>query len=90
MEFVFEFLFEIYAELMMLVVPEKKTTTKAYRLLVTLIAFLVLIGVLALAIWGLVLIVDKDNWWGIVPLVIAVLLSLAQIIAGFVLHSRKG
>ena len=31
MEFVYEFLFEIYLELMMLIVPEEKVTSKKYK-----------------------------------------------------------
>ena len=46
-------------------------------------------GVLALFIWGSVLIFDRDNKLGIIPIVIAAVISIAQIIAGFILHDEK-
>ena len=89
MEFLLELVFEIYLELMMLVVPEKRTTSKGFRALVTVIAILCLLGILALFVWGGVLVFERKNAWGWIPLVFATLLSLAQIIAGFVLSERK-
>lgn len=88
MEFVFELLFEVYLELMMYIVPEEKATSKKYRFFILIIAFIILIGVLALFIWGIVLLEDK-NLKGLIPLGLAIALSIAQIVLGFVFHNRK-
>lgn len=89
MELVFEIIFELYVELMMYIVPEEKATSKKYRAIITLIATVVLLGVIALLIWGCVLISDYNNKLGIIPIVVAIMISIAQIIAGFVLHNKK-
>ena len=75
---------------MMLAVPEKKATSKKYRIITIIIASVSLFGILALAIWGIILITDKNNRLGWVPLSFAILLSLIQIIAGIILHNKKG
>lgn len=49
MEFFAEFLLEIYMQLMFLVVPKKKRGNKKYRVIATLIAIAVSLGVMALA-----------------------------------------
>ena len=82
-------MFEVYLELMMLIVPEKKATSKKYRIIAVTIAIIALLGNLALLVWGGVLVFEKQNLLGIIPLVIAIVWSLAQIILGFVLQSRK-
>ena len=89
MEFLLEIVFEIYLELMMFIVPEKKATTKKYRIITAFIAIVVLVGVLALFIWGCVLICDYNNKLGIIPIVVAIVLSIFQIVSGFVLHIEK-
>ena len=89
MELLFEFLFEVYIELMMFVVPEEKATSKKYRVIAVLIALAILFGVLALFIWGFVLLIDYRNKLGIVPIAIAIVISIIQIIAGFILHDKK-
>ena len=88
MDLLFEMLFDIYGELMLLIVPEKGRSSR-YRLLAKLVAVLMLLGVLALAFWGIVLIVDRQNLAGIAPLTVAVLISLAQIVAGILLFKRN-
>ena len=88
MDIIFEIFFEIYGELMFLIVPEKNRSKKTV-FLSKLIATLVLLGVLALAIWGLVLVFEYENMWGTVPVAVAVIVSLAQIIAGIVLYKRN-
>ena len=89
MELLFEFLFEVYIELMMFVVPEEKATSKKYRVIAILIALVILFGVLALFIWGFVLLIDYRNKLGIVPIAIAIVISIIQIVAGFILHDKK-
>ena len=87
MEIVVEILLEIYMELMLLVIPEKNVSKK-HIWITKIVAILVLASIFALVIWGSVLIVDYNNLWGIVPIAIAVILSLAQIIAGIILYKK--
>lgn len=87
MELLTEILFEVYGELMFLIVPEKKMSKK-YVMISKIIAILVFIGVLALALWGIVLISEYGKRIGILPLSLAVLISIAQIAAGIVLFKK--
>ena len=87
MDIVIEILLEIYMELMLLVIPEKNATKK-HIWIAKIMAILVVFGIFALVIWGGVLIVDHNNLWGILPIAIAIVISLAQIIAGIVLYKK--
>ena len=78
---------EIYMELMFLIVPEKNASKK-HIWIAKITAVLVVLGIFALVIWGGVLIADYNNLWGIVPIVIAIVLSLLQIIAGIILFKK--
>lgn len=89
MELVFEILFEVYLEFMMLIVPEEKAASKKYRYLAMAIAGAVLVGVLALFIWGYILITDHDNMLGAIPIVIASVISIIQITAGIILYTKN-
>ncbi len=89
MEFLMEILFEVYLELMMLVVPEKEVSSKKYRFFAAAVAIVVLCIVLALAVWGLVLIIDYDDMKGLIPLVFAVLISFFQIGFGIYFFFKK-
>ena len=66
MEFVIESFFEIYVELMFLIVPEKNASKK-HIFIAKIMAVCVLIALIALTIWGMVLLVDYKNMWGIAP-----------------------
>lgn len=88
MDILIEILLEIYMELMMLVVPEKRIT-KAQRRIAVVIAVCVIVGVFALFIWGMALILDHGNMWGILPVAAAVLISLVQIVAGILLYRKN-
>ncbi len=88
MELLAEILFEVYGELMFLIVPEKNRSHR-YIWIARAIAILVFVGVAALVLWGAVLITDHNNPWGIVPITVAILISLAQIVAGIVLYKRN-
>ena len=72
---------------MFLIIPEKRMSKK-YIIISKAIAILVFIGAIALVSWGLILIADYNNLIGIVPISIAVVISLAQIIAGIVLFKK--
>jgi len=89
MEILFEILFEVYVELMMHIVPEKKASSKKYRTIAILVAAVILLSVLVLFIWGCSLISDYNNKLGIIPIIIAIVISIVQIIAGFILHDKK-
>ena len=88
MELLVEILFEIYGELMFLIIPEKNRS-KRYIWISKIIAVVVLLAVISLAIWGSVLISDYNNMWGIVLVAIAIIISLAQIIAGIILFKKN-
>ena len=91
MDIIFEILIEIYMELMMLVVPEEKTTKKRYRVLAAIIALIGIAATIASLVYGLYLIIDNDNLLGIIPIAVAVILSISQITAGIVIRlSKKG
>ena len=87
MDIVVEILLEIYMELMLLVIPEKNVSKK-HIWITKIVAILVIGGIFALVIWGGVLIADYNNLWGIAPISVAVILSLAQIIAGIILYKK--
>lgn len=88
MEIIVEIFLEIYMEMMFLIVPEKNISKRQQKI-AKILAVLVILALIALAIWGIILIFDYNNLWGIVPIVIAGLLSLAQIIAGCVLYKKN-
>ena len=91
MDIIFEILIEIYMELMMLVVPEEKATKKRYRVLAVIIALIGVAATIASLVYGLYLIIDNDNLLGIIPIAVAVILSISQITAGIVIRlSKKG
>ena len=87
MEIVIEILIEIYMELMLLIVPEKNLSQNRIRI-AKILAILVTLGVVFLFLWGLSLILEGENPWGILPFSVAILLSLAQIIAGILLYRK--
>ena len=89
MEFLFELFFEVYIELMMYIIPEEKATLKRYRVLAIIIATIVLLGNLALFIWGGILLFERHSFLGLVPIAVAILFSLAQIFLGFILDQKK-
>lgn len=88
MDILIEILIEVYMELMFLIVPEEKRGRK-HRIIVGLIALAVMIGLIALAIWGCYLIEERKNSWGYLPLIGAIVLSAAQIIAGIILFFKR-
>ena len=87
MDLVIEILLEIYMELMFLVIPEKNASKK-HIWIAKITAVSVVLGIFALVIWGGVLIVDHNNLWGVFPIAVAVVTSLAQIIAGIILYKK--
>ncbi len=88
MEFVIEILLEIYMEFMTLIIPEKNISKK-HKVIAAILAIAVLAGVFALVIWGVTLIVDHGNLLGIMPITVAVLISVFQIVAGIILFKKN-
>lgn len=88
MELLAEILFEVYGELMFLIIDEKNRSKK-YIWISRIIAVVVFLTVITLSIWGIVLISDYNNIWGIAPIAVAIVISLAQIIAGIVLFKKN-
>ena len=88
MDIVVEILLEVYMELMLLIVPEKRLSKK-HIVIAKIIAALVVLGVFALVLWGVWLIADLGRLIGILPIVLAVLISLAQIVGGIILYKKN-
>ena len=65
MDILVEILLEVHMELMFLISPEKNAS-KGWRIASKIFAILVIFGVFALVIWGVALIVNYGNLWGIV------------------------
>ena len=89
MDILVEMLLEVYMELMLLIVPEK-ATSRRFVIFAKLFAVLMLVGIFALVIWGCVLIFDYGNMLGVLPISIAALISVFQIVAGIIFHVRQG
>ena len=88
MDLLIEIFLEVYMELMLLIIPEDKWGRK-HRSVATVLAILALLGIMALAVWGIVWIVERKNPWGWLPLGISIALSIAQITLGIRLYVRK-
>ena len=87
MDFLIEILFEVFVEAMFAIVPENHQS-KAVRVIAVTIALAVLIGVIALFIWGIVLLEDGNKWGGL-PITASVLLSLAWFAAGIIIRKDE-
>lgn len=87
MDILVEILLEIYMELMMLIVPEKNAA-KWMKTVATILAVVMLLVVFGLVVWGAIWYFDCGNAWGLVPLILAAVISLAQIVAGIILYKR--
>lgn len=88
MDIVIEILIEIYMELMFLIIPEEKRNKKT-MLVTKLIAIFCTFGIIALGVWGVVLLADSHNLWGLAPLTVSIVLSLVQITLGIILFVRR-
>ena len=88
MDFLIEIILEVYLELMLCIVPEK-AESRRFVIMMKLFAVLVLLAVLALFIWGIALVVDNRNMLGVIPIVIASVISLFQIVAGIILVIKR-
>ena len=87
MDFIIEFILELYGELMMIFVPEKNLSKK-HIIIAKVIALCVVFASFALIIWGIYLISEKNSMLGILPLAAAVIISLVQIILGIIIYKK--
>ena len=81
-----DIIFEFYLELMMQVVPEEKSVKRHQVLIVAILSLGI---ILALAMFGLHLLLDKSNAFGWIPIGAAIALSVAQIVFGIIACSRR-
>ncbi len=88
MEILFEILIEIYMECMFLIVPEERRGRRHY-VWTKVLAIVLTLGIMALGVWGGVMIFEEKNGLGWIPFSIAALLSILQITLGIVLHIRR-
>lgn len=88
MDLLIEILLDVYMELMLLVIPEEKVSRR-HKIIAKVIAISILCGVLALIVWGVVLIVDHGNLLGVVPITVAAVISVVQIALGIVFFTRN-
>ncbi|MBQ8140934.1 MAG: hypothetical protein IJ038_04475 [Clostridia bacterium] len=88
MEIIAEIFFEVYLELLFLIVPDKNFSKRQITA-IKIFAVCAMLIFIALAFLGIVLIVDYGNMLGVIPISVAVFLSLAQIILGIVFYKRN-
>ena len=88
MDILIEILLEVYMELMFLIVPEDKRRKK-HRIIAMVVAIVMTFGLMALAFWGVCLIAEQKKKLGLIPLIIAIVLSLAQIVSGILLYNYR-
>ena len=88
MDILVEIFLEIYMDLMLLIVPERKRQKRHY-ILATVVAIFVTFGLLSLGVWGVYLLWEKQELLGILPLAVAIVLSVLQIATGIVLYNKK-
>ncbi len=87
-EFLGEFILEVYLELMMLIVPEKNLT-KRQVFIAKLLAVFVILLVIFLLIFGCVLIFENNNLLGIIPFSLSIIISIVQIVFGIILYKKN-
>ena len=87
MELLGEILLEVYFELLVFFIPEDRLS-RGHRILAKVIAALVYIGALVLVFWGADLVFGQGDTIGIIPILVAVAISLLQIIGGILLYRK--
>ena len=88
MEIVMEIIFEIYLELVMLAVPEK-TKSKTVKILAACLVALVLFGIIFLFGFGVDRVNAGHTSTGVLCIAGAVVIALAQLIAGLCLSGKS-
>lgn len=85
MDFLIELVLEFYLELMFMVVPTENVTKKR-KILASVIAIVMAVGLPTLFFLGFKLSLDQDKPWGTMLMIFSGVLIVSQIIAGVVLH----
>ena len=88
MDLFVEILLDVYMELMLLVIPEERVSRR-HRIIAKVLAVLAICVVVTLVILGAVLIVDHGKMIGILPIAVAAVISVAQIVLGIVFYKRN-
>ena len=88
MEIVLDFLFELYLELVMLAVPEK-TKSKTVKILAVCLVIFVLVGIVFLFGFGVERVNAGHTATGVLCIAGAVVIALAQLIAGLCLSGKS-
>ena len=92
MDFIIELLGEIfiefYFELMILIVPDKKIS-KGWHIAAKVFALLMILGIVAAIVWGIVLIENGNLPLGIGIISAAAVVSLIQITLGIVFYNKN-
>ncbi len=89
MDILIEFIMDMYAELMLYVIPDRPGTTARRRTIAAILAITMFVVDMALFLWGGTLLFDRKSAGGWVPILAAVVLSLAQIVLGFIVNHKK-
>ena len=88
-ELFFTIIVEGYVELMGMIIPEKKRTSKTVRTLVAIFAVIMILGLIAMALFGMYFAAKERPVLGWCLIIGSVVLSIAQITLGLIMKSRK-
>ncbi len=88
MDIVVEILIDIFMELMTLIVP-KENISRRHKVIAAVLSAVFAILVLGLFVFGAYLVFESKNMLGIIPMVLAVLVSAVQIGFGIALYVKK-
>ncbi len=88
-EFLLEFIVTLYAELMVLIVPEEKRSGKAFRTAVAIFAGVMILGLMVMALFGMYFAANGRSLLGWCLIIGSIVLSIAQITLGIIMKSRK-
>ena len=88
LEILIDVVFDVYDELLQRMIPNPKRNDTLCMILAYVISFVVVLGIIALFVWGIALVVRK-NMLGFLPLGIAVILLVLQIVMGVRLRRAK-
>ena len=89
LELFFTIIVEGYVELMGLIIPKEKSCNKTVRTLITVFAVIMILGLIAMAMFGMYFAANGKALLGWCLIVGAILLSIAQITLGIIMKSRK-
>ena len=88
MDILAEILIDVFMELMMLIVPEEKIG-KRHKVLAGLLAGVFSFLLIGIFFFGAYLVFESGNMIGLIPMVLAVAISIVQIVFGIVMYIKK-